>query len=115
MNETREHRVAAARTRMAEIAAKFIERTRGDLRTMRNDLVKVEAGDVTALAEIRHLAHRMAGTSATLGFETLGERAAGTEALIDSLPSGALPDSQTIDRLAAHIGALESELATHRG
>jgi hypothetical protein len=38
---------------------------------------KAHAGDANALAEIRHLAHRMAGTGATLGFETLGARAAG--------------------------------------
>jgi chemotaxis protein histidine kinase CheA len=112
MNETREQKVAAARARMAELAAKFIERTQGDLRTMRSDLARVGAGDASALAEIRHLAHRMAGTGATLGFEALGERAAGTEAMIDALPDGALPDAQTIARLAANIGALESQLAT---
>ena len=115
MNDTREQKMAAARARMAELAAKFIERTRGDLRTMRSDLAKVGAGDASALAEIRHLAHRMAGTGATLGFEALGERASGTEALIDALPGGTLPDPQTIDRLAADIGALESQLASDAG
>jgi HPt (histidine-containing phosphotransfer) domain-containing protein len=112
MNEIREQKLAAARTRMAELAAKFIERTRGDLRTMRRDLAKLEAGDVGALADIRHLAHRMAGTGATLGFEALGERAARTEGIIDSLPDGVLPDAQTIERLAADIAALESQLAS---
>jgi HPt (histidine-containing phosphotransfer) domain-containing protein len=101
---------------MAELAARFIERTRGDLRIMRSNLERVGAGDVSALAEIRHLAHRMAGTGATLGFQALGERAAGAEAIIDSLridswQRGARPDSQTIERLAATIVALESQLA----
>jgi chemotaxis protein histidine kinase CheA len=112
MNDTREQKLAAARARMAELAAKFIERTQGDLRTMRSDLAKVGAGDASALAEIRHLAHRMAGTGATLGFEALGERAAGTEAIIDALPGGKLPDEHTLSRLAADIGALESQLAS---
>jgi len=111
MNETREQKMAAARARMAELAAKFIERTRGDLRTMRSDLEKAGAGDVAALAAIRHLAHRMAGTGATLGFEALGERAGRTEAMIDSLPGGSPPDAATIERLTAEIGALESQLA----
>jgi HPt (histidine-containing phosphotransfer) domain-containing protein len=112
MNESREHKLAAARSRMAELAAKFIARTQGDLRTMRVDLEKVGAGDLSALAEIRHLVHRMAGTGATLGFEALGQRASGTEALIDALPGGTLPDARTIERLAADIGALESQLAS---
>jgi HPt (histidine-containing phosphotransfer) domain-containing protein len=112
MNESREQRLAAARTRMAELAAKFIERTRGDLRTMRGDLEKARAGDAAALAQIRHLAHRMAGTGATLGFEKLGERAAGTEALIEALPDRGSPDARMVARLAVEIGALESQLAT---
>lgn len=112
MNDSREQKLAAAKARMAELAAKFIARTQGDLRTMRIDLARVGAGDAQALAEIRHLAHRMAGTGATLGFEALGERASGTEALIDALPDGAMPDARTIERLAADIGALESQLAT---
>jgi len=115
MSETREQRTAAARARIAELAAKFVERTRGDLRTMRADLEKAGAGDANALAEIRHLAHRMAGTGATLGFDALGERAAGTEAIIDALPGGVPPDAQTIERLAADIGALESQLASDMG
>ena len=107
MNDTREQKVAAARARMAELAAKFIERTQGDLRIMRSDLAKVGAGDVGALAEIRHLAHRMAGTGATLGFQALGERAAGTEAMIDALPGGVPPDAQAIERVADAL--LESD------
>jgi chemotaxis protein histidine kinase CheA len=111
MNDNREQKIVAARTRMAELAARFIARSRGDLLKMRADLAKLGAGDMTALAEIRHLAHRMAGTGATLGFETLGERAADAEAAIDALPPGAPPDAPTIARLAADIDALESQLA----
>ena len=100
---------------MIELAAKFIARTQGDLRTMRADLARAGAGDASALAEIRHLAHRMAGTGATLGFEALGQRAAVTEAMIDALPGDSPPDAQTIERLAADIGALESQLAADAG
>jgi len=111
MNDTRKQKMAAAKARMAELAARFIERSMGDLRKMRDDLSRLDAGDASVLAEIRHLAHRMAGTGATLGFEALGERAASTEALIDALPGDVPPDPQTIARLAADIGALESQLA----
>ena len=110
MAETREDRMAAAKARMAELTAKFIDRTRGDLRIMRDSLAKLSQGDVSALAEIRHLAHRMAGTGATLGFEELGELASGTETFIDHLPGGVLPDAATQSRLAADIGAIEAQL-----
>ncbi len=115
MNDAREQKVATAKTRMAELAARFIERTRHDLRTMRSDLEKVGAGDATALAQIRHLAHRMAGTGATLGFEALGERAAAAEKMIDAWPAGTLPDVRAVERLAAGIGALEAQLAADAG
>jgi HPt (histidine-containing phosphotransfer) domain-containing protein len=111
MSENREEKMAAARTRMAELAAKFIDRTRTDQATMRDDLAKLARGDVGALVEIRHLAHRMAGTGATLGFDALGECASRTEALIDSLPTGVPADAATQARLAAGIAALESQLA----
>jgi HPt (histidine-containing phosphotransfer) domain-containing protein len=114
MSESREERMAAARTRMAELAAKFIDRSRADLNTMRDGLAKLAKGDLGALVEIRHLAHRMAGTGATLGFDALGECASRTEALIDSLPPGVPPDAAALARLAAGIGALESQLANLR-
>jgi chemotaxis protein histidine kinase CheA len=111
MTETREQKMAAAKARMAQLAERFIERTQGDLRTMRDDLAKVRAGDVSSLGGIRHLAHRMAGTGATLGFDALGECAAGIEVAIDALPPGMPPGLSTIDRLAAGIDALEAQLA----
>ncbi len=114
MSENREERMAAARTRMAELAAKFIDRSRADLGTMRDELAKLAKGDAGALVEIRHLAHRMAGTGATMGFDALGECASRTEALIDSLPAGVPPDAATQARLAAGIDALESQLADAR-
>jgi HPt (histidine-containing phosphotransfer) domain-containing protein len=111
MTEAREDRRAAAKARMAELSAKFIDRTQGDLRSMRDGLAKLGQGDVSALAEIRHLAHRMAGTGATLGFEELGEFASRTEAFIDRLPGGVLPDAAARSRLADTIGAIEAQLA----
>jgi HPt (histidine-containing phosphotransfer) domain-containing protein len=117
MDENRQQKMAAVKARVAELAARFITRSMGDLRKMRCDLSKLGAGDASAAGEIQHLAHRMAGTGATLGFEALGERAAGIEAIIDALPDGVPPDAQTIARLAADISALESQLSNdaHRG
>ena len=111
MNEMREDKRAAAQTRMAELAQKFIHRSHGDLRLMREALASVVPENAGRLGEIRHLAQRMAGIGATLGFDALGQQALGIETLIESLPNGAVPDAQLLARLSADIGTLESQLA----
>lgn len=108
----RAEKVAAARTRMAELSAKFIDRTRGELAKMRDALARARTGDLAALGEIRHFAHRMSGTGATLGFEMLSDRAHVIEVFLDALPAGAAPDVGSLARLESDIGALDVELRT---
>jgi HPt (histidine-containing phosphotransfer) domain-containing protein len=104
MNDTREQRVAAAKARMAELAGKFLERTAGEIETMRARLA--QAGeDAAALAEIRNLAHRACGTGATLGFESLSEHAYRIEVLTAAQPPGSSAE------IAGAIDALARELA----
>lgn len=110
MNPTTEERVAAARARMAELKEKFIERTHGELKTLRESFAALEAGDSAALATIVHLAHRMTGTGATLGLEALSDRAQEIEKLGEAQALGSLPDAATLSRLGAAIGALAAEL-----
>lgn len=104
MSDTREERVAAAKARMAELAGKFLERTAGEIATMRARLAQVN-DDEAALAEIRNLAHRACGTGATLGFESLSEYAYRIEALAAAQPPGSPAD------IASAIDELERELA----
>jgi len=104
MSDTREERVAAAKARMAELAEKFLERTAGEIETMRARLAQAH-GDTAALAEIRNLAHRACGTGATLGFESLSEYAHRIEALTASQPPGSQAE------IAGAIDALAGELA----
>lgn len=110
MNQTREEKVVAARTRMAELATKFVDRSAGDLDSMRASLVKLTAGDVAALQEIRHLAHRMCGTGATLGFEGLSDCAARIERLADAQGACAMPGAAALTQLGVGIDALGAEL-----
>ena len=110
MDESREAKVAAAKARMIELAGKFIDRTRGEVSTMRGALEQVKAGDAGALGQIRHFAHKMAGTGATLGFEALSDIATRLERLVESLPEGVPPDAQTQGRLGADIDALDAQL-----
>lgn len=106
MNQTREEKAAAAKARMAELAAKFRERTATDITTMRDALKKI-GSDRQALPEIRHLAHRMVGTGATLGFDALSERALRIEQLAESCGDGI--DETTRVKIAAAIEALDAE------
>jgi chemotaxis protein histidine kinase CheA len=108
---TREQKMAAARSRMAELAAKFLERTAGDIASMRDGLDKLSSGDATALADIRHLAHRMVGTGATLGFESLAECAHRIEQLAEGCAPGSLPDQGTREQLAGALDRLRAALS----
>ena len=103
MSDTREERVAAAKVRMAELAEKFLDRTAGEIETMRMRLAQ-SAGDAAALAEIRNLAHRACGTGATLGFESLSEHAHRVEVLAAAQPPGSQADIATaIEELAREL------------
>jgi len=110
VNQTTEQRAAAARVRLAELREKFIERTHGELATMRQSLAQVQAGEAAALGEIVRLAHRMAGTGATLGLDALGEQARCIEKLAEISPQAAT-DAAALRTLTAAIESLAAELA----
>jgi chemotaxis protein histidine kinase CheA len=118
MNETREQKAAAARARLAELAAKFVGRSRDDVAAMRDALTRLSSGDGGALAQIRHYAHRMAGTGATLGFEQVSEGAARIEKLVDAAAPGSVPGefvlaqlTGAVEGLGAHLDALAREVS----
>ena len=113
MNQTSEERIAAARARMVELKEKFIERTRGEVTTMRGSFESLRGGDPAALGVIVHLAHRMAGTGATLGLDALGDRAQELEKLGEAQPPGAVGEP-ALSRIGAAIEALAAELAEAR-
>ena len=114
MSQTREEREAAAKVRMAELAAKFVARTRGEVESMRAQLAKLPAGNPEALAELRNLAHRACGTGATLGFEALADCAQRVEQLAGAQASGSAPSPESLIQLGKAIDALAAELASIR-
>ncbi len=103
------------KTRLAELAAKFVDRSRGDIKTMREALAKFEAGQGDALDELQHLAHRMVGTGATLGFNELADRAQTIEQLAEAQAPGA-PSAPGLCRgFREAIDDLEAELRRRQG
>jgi chemotaxis protein histidine kinase CheA len=105
-----QEKLDAARTRMAELATRFLDRSDADLITMRGGLQRLVSAEAGAVSEIRHLAHRMVGTGATLGFEDLAECARRVEKLTESLAPGVLPDDDTRAKLASGLDALQAAL-----
>jgi HPt (histidine-containing phosphotransfer) domain-containing protein len=114
MNQTREDKAEAARVRLAELAGKFMDRTATDIATMRAGLAALDGGDAAAMAEFRHLAHRMVGTGATLGFDSLSNRAARIEELAEAC-AGKLPDEGIRAQLHSALDALQEEYRRQRG
>jgi len=113
MNQSTEERVAAARARLAELREKFIDRTQGELAAMRESLAQLQAGQAAGLGEIVRLAHRMAGTGATLGLDALSDQARCIEKLAESSPSAAT-DAGALRTLTAAVEQLAAELARTR-
>jgi HPt (histidine-containing phosphotransfer) domain-containing protein len=109
MNPTPEEKAAAVRSRMADLAAKFIARTGNDVTVMRAGLERLRQGDASPLAEILNLAHRASGTGATLGLHALSERAQKIELLVAAMPPGAVPDAPLWAELSSAIDALAAE------
>jgi HPt (histidine-containing phosphotransfer) domain-containing protein len=115
MNEQKhDEKAAAVRVRMSQLAAKFLNRTEVDIATLREALNRLAAGDVGAAGDIRHLAHRMVGTGATLGFKAISECAYKLEQLAESCLSAARLDEASGTRLAEALNALDSEFRKQR-
>jgi chemotaxis protein histidine kinase CheA len=113
--QTREQKEGNARSRLAELAAKFLDRTDGDIAAMRASVGRMASGDPAAVDDIRHLAHRMVGTGATLGFDSLSGLAHHLEKLAESRAPGAEPDEAACAQYAAALDALAADLRKLRG
>jgi chemotaxis protein histidine kinase CheA len=59
---------------LEEMTQQFLERTRADGKRLRL-LVRQTVNPIEAMAEIRQLVHRLAGTAGTFGFSRLSETA----------------------------------------
>lgn len=103
------------KSRMAELATRFLDRTANDITAMQAGLGKLASGDAAGLGEIRHLAHRMVGTGATLGFESLSECAYRIEQLTESCEPGSLPDVTMREQLNGALVVLGAEYEKQRG
>jgi len=112
---SREEKLAAAQSRMKELATKFLDRSVNDVASMRGALSKLAQGQLESVVDLRQLAHRMVGTGATLGLENIAQRAHDIESIADGCAPQTLPDENTRGRFASALDALEAELQRARG
>ena len=101
---------AAVKSRLSELAIKFVTRTTGDVTLMREGLARVEAGDPSGLEQIQQLAHRACGTGGTLGLCALSDAAAALEKTVEACPTGSLPDARARAEIAARIDEMAAQL-----
>ena len=103
----------AIKSRLGELAQKFVTRTTGDLVLMRESLARVESGDRAGLEQIQQLAHRACGTGGTLGLGSLSDAAGELERCVEALPGNSLPGPTERARIGAAIETLAAAITSH--
>lgn len=95
---------------MAEIGNRYLRRTLGELPRLHELIGKLRAPaqpvDVSVIEEIELMAHKIHGSGAMFGFETLSARAGDVELQAASRAS----DAQSLQRLADGIASLDTEV-----
>jgi HPt (histidine-containing phosphotransfer) domain-containing protein len=103
------------RERMKQLAGEFLQRCSRDVRSLRALLARLGNSDsnmfdANVFKELEHLAHRICGTGASLGFESLSTRAAAIERLAEGQAGSVTADQNVVERLVEYIAALEIEV-----
>lgn len=91
--------------KIADIGGRYIQRTAGELAGLRDLIGKVRAGNVGALKDIEHLAHKIYGSGSMFGFETVSEQARALE-----LAARDVTDPQMLDKLQQHADGLDQQV-----
>jgi HPt (histidine-containing phosphotransfer) domain-containing protein len=98
------------RERIKQLAGKFLQRCSRDMVSSRDLLVRLGAGDTGVFKELEYLAHRISGTGASLGFESLSACAAAIERLAEAQAGAVTADDRVAERLREYIAALEIDV-----
>jgi HPt (histidine-containing phosphotransfer) domain-containing protein len=103
------------RERIKQLAGEFLQRCSRDVVSLRALLARLRSGestvfDAAVFKELEHVAHRICGTGASLGFESLSTRAAAIERLAEGQAGGVTADQNVVERLVEYIAGLEIEV-----
>jgi HPt (histidine-containing phosphotransfer) domain-containing protein len=103
------------RERIKQLAGEFVQRCSRDVSSLRASLTRLGNGDsmvfdAIVFKEMEHIAHRICGTGASLGFESLSTCAAAIERLAQGQGGGVTPHLNVVERLVEYVAALEIEV-----
>jgi HPt (histidine-containing phosphotransfer) domain-containing protein len=101
---------AAMRDKIAVLAERFLQRCANDVSSGRELLEQLKRGNPGAYKDMEHLAHRIAGTGSSLGFQSLSAQAVTVERFAEAQLSTGTPDPEAIARLDEFLAQLESEI-----
>ncbi len=101
---------AAMLERLNELAGQFLQRCSRDMVSSRDLITRLRGGDAGAFKELEYLAHRIAGTGASLGFASLSTGAGDIERLAQGQSASSTPDPQVTAFLSECIIGLEREI-----
>lgn len=99
------------RERMQQLGAKFAQRTRGELVSMRAFVEQARQGDAGAVRSLEMFAHKIHGTGATFGLAAISGSAGEIERLASQVLAGAAEfDDTCAARASEIIERLQAEL-----
>ncbi len=90
---------------IADIGARYLKRTLGELEELRALLQAAQGGSDDALLQLGRMAHKIHGSGAMFGFDAVSERAYDIELRAREKRTGSM-----IDSIAAKLAALEEEV-----
>jgi two-component system, OmpR family, response regulator len=93
--------------RLDEIAARFIQRSLAEVFLLRERFANADVKNAAVLNEARHIAHRMNGSGATLGFDAISEAASKLEAVVEEGPKDSEIHCDFRKRCLLHLDNLE--------
>ena len=91
---------------MSDIGNRYLKRTLGELERLQELLGQARTGDAESVREIERITHKINGSGAMFGFDSVSERAHQMEILAES----GFTDAQTLQGLDSCLAALTTEV-----
>lgn len=90
--------------RIAQLRLLFLKRTVDELSQLQHLTARAEGGEMQSLRDIEQLAHKIAGTSMTFGFESISQRARALEQLLERTEDDTVrPGAPELQRCVASL------------
>jgi HPt (histidine-containing phosphotransfer) domain-containing protein len=91
--------------KIADIGSRYIQRTAGEIAGLRELIARVRDGNVAAIKDIEHLAHKIYGSGSMFGFDAVSDQARALE-----LAAKDVTDPGLVDKLQSHADGLETQV-----